>query len=910
MHITVLNRSKTLLFLILILSNLLAFSQSRKDEKRKADLIYLFGWNLIWENNEQIKIIKIGVLNGNSIFLRKLRAIASKGYQDVVTIEVLNFKHIKDIQETNILFVDKSKGSQVPKILDIIKYNNTALVTDSYGVKKHISINFIKEYGKIVFEYNLEKLEEHGVGINKKIKKNGILIDTKALYKESELNLKTEKERVKYQKKEIKKQKEAIRTQKSKIKKQNKEIEKKQSDIEEKQFKIDIQNNLIKKRADELDSMQILAEERNSELDFKNTELNSKNTKIIEQQEKLNVQISKFKEQDNILAKQDEKIAERQKQIDSQENEIKNQNITIKYQESILLLFTILTVIIILLVIFTFRAYRIIRKDNALLAQQKTEIQQQSTELEYQNKELEKLSIVASQTSNAVIILDKKGDFEWINAGFTRMYGYTFQLLTHEIDKNIKKASGSGDINGILERCTKSKKPFVYESLVQTRYGFEKWSQTTISPILDNNEELDKFVLIDSDITEIKEAEQEIIKQNKKILAQTKELALQNKELEKLSLVASKTDNSVIIASPNGDIEWVNDGFTRMLGLSFDEFKNEYGKNIFKISLISDLKKRLEVGIKNKRTIIYTGKTTTKDGKRLWIQTTLTPILDKDNKLSKIIAIDANVTKIKLAEQEIALQKQKITDSIIYARRIQTAMLPPKELLASQLPDYFILFKPRDIVSGDFYWLSQRENYTFIAAADSTGHGVPGAFMSMLGISFLNQLVSQLDYDSLLPGNILTELRESVKTSLRQTGKENEAKDGMDLALCQIDNKANKMLYAGAHNPLILIRDNELIQYKADDMPIGISYNEKAFFNTKIIDILPGDCFYIFSDGYPDQFGGKKGRKFMIKRFKRLLVEIHQKPMGEQRKILNRRLVDWQGLSRQIDDILVIGLKF
>ncbi len=272
--------------------------------------------------------------------------------------------------------------------------------------------------------------------------------------------------------------------------------------------------------------------------------------------------------------------------------------------------------------------------------------------------------------------------------------------------------------------------------------------------------------------------------------------------------------------------------------------------------------------------------------------------------------------KDQITEQhdKIAEQQKNIMSSIQYASRIQEAILPPGELLDELLDEHFVLFKPRDIVSGDFYWATRKENKAIIVAADCTGHGVPGAFMSMLGVSFLNEIVNKLD--NMHANLVLNELRDNVKNSLRQTGKENEAKDGMDIALCIIDYDKMQLEYSGAFNSLFLIRDNELIKYEADRMPIGIYIKEKESFTNHIVDLKKGDNFYIFSDGYVDQFGGERGSKLMVKRFRELLMKNHQKPAYEQKAALEIFLDEWQShidekgnTYKQIDDILVIGMK-
>lgn len=259
-------------------------------------------------------------------------------------------------------------------------------------------------------------------------------------------------------------------------------------------------------------------------------------------------------------------------------------------------------------------------------------------------------------------------------------------------------------------------------------------------------------------------------------------------------------------------------------------------------------------------------------------------------------------------QKEIVEQKNKdITDSINYAKNIQLALLPSIAEIEEKFPDSFILYKPRDIVSGDFYWVANKENKSFIAASDCTGHGVPGAFMSMLGIAFLDEIVA--NNPEITANNILEQLRYNVIESLHQTGKEGESKDGMDMALLVVDWDNNQAQFAGANNPLYLFRNKELIEIKPDKMPIGF-HIKKQEFNNHIIDLQPNDTIYLFSDGYPDQFGGDGGKKFKYKQFKEVLLEIHGKTPKEQLKILDETIENWKGNFEQLDDILVIGIQF
>jgi serine phosphatase RsbU (regulator of sigma subunit)/Tfp pilus assembly protein PilF len=257
-------------------------------------------------------------------------------------------------------------------------------------------------------------------------------------------------------------------------------------------------------------------------------------------------------------------------------------------------------------------------------------------------------------------------------------------------------------------------------------------------------------------------------------------------------------------------------------------------------------------------------------------------------------------------------QKDEIISSILYAQRIQTAILPPEAYITELLNENFIFYKPKEIVSGDFYWIKQVKNYIILVSADCTGHGVPGAFMSMLGISCLNEIVQGRKITQ--ANQILNELRKEIKHSLRQTGKREETRDGMDMALCVIDTKENKLQYSGAHNSLYLITNNSkesvLKEIKGDPMPVGVNFSIDKSFTNHEIQLEIGDAFYIFSDGFIDQNGGSNNNRFSCEKFKKLLLDIHDHPMYEQKEILEQTLKDWMGDNPQRDDILVIGVRY
>lgn len=252
-------------------------------------------------------------------------------------------------------------------------------------------------------------------------------------------------------------------------------------------------------------------------------------------------------------------------------------------------------------------------------------------------------------------------------------------------------------------------------------------------------------------------------------------------------------------------------------------------------------------------------------------------------------------------------QHKSITDSIVYAKRIQQAMLPSLSELRRTFPDSSVLYKPKDIVSGDFYWVEHRSGTTLFAAVDCTGHGVPGAFMSIVGHNLLNQAVKQ--NGKTLPADILHELNAGLYETLRQSTDAASVKDGMDMALCAFEESTLTLRFSGANNPIYLVREGVLQEIKGDKQPVGFPANEFKPFTTHSIQLSKGDAIYLFSDGYADQFGGEKGKKFKYRQMQELILSIHEKPMQEQMQLLNDTIEQWKGKLEQVDDILVMGIK-
>jgi serine phosphatase RsbU (regulator of sigma subunit) len=275
------------------------------------------------------------------------------------------------------------------------------------------------------------------------------------------------------------------------------------------------------------------------------------------------------------------------------------------------------------------------------------------------------------------------------------------------------------------------------------------------------------------------------------------------------------------------------------------------------------------------------------------------------------IAIHKEKERINKLKEEVEEKHQEIIDSVNYAKRIQRALLASNKLLNENLNDYFLFFQPRDIVSGDFYWAASKKIETtkkfYLAVCDSTGHGVPGAIMSILNISCLNEAVNKDDLN--LPHQLLDQTRAKIMEHMANDGSEEGGKDGMDAVLACFDFENNKLEFAAANNPLWLIRNNELIEYKPDKMAVGKPMGEIAPFTLQQIELQKNDLIIMITDGFPDQFGGPKGKKFMSKNLKELLISLSNKTMPEIKDSLKKSLDEWKGNLEQVDDVLVFGIR-
>ncbi len=272
----------------------------------------------------------------------------------------------------------------------------------------------------------------------------------------------------------------------------------------------------------------------------------------------------------------------------------------------------------------------------------------------------------------------------------------------------------------------------------------------------------------------------------------------------------------------------------------------------------------------------------------------------------KLLLLNKKTNKLLKVQNDIIAEKNKsITDSITYAKRLQNAILPAS-VVTEKLPEHFILYQPKDIVSGDFYWVSHHYPKFMVAAVDCTGHGVPGALLSIVGHNAISQTVNELGITQ--PDKVLNSMNALIKNVLHQD-KSSDIRDGMDMALCTFDRSTNILEFAGANNPLYIVSNGQLSIIKGARLSVGSVEEVVTMHTNHTIQLKAGDCFYIFSDGYADQFGGDNNKKYKTSRLRELLLSVNSKPMSLQKQLINEAFVSWKGSYEQVDDVLVIGIR-
>jgi PAS domain S-box-containing protein len=418
-------------------------------------------------------------------------------------------------------------------------------------------------------------------------------------------------------------------------------------------------------------------------------------------------------------------------------------------------------------------------------------------------------------------------------------------------------------------------------------------------------QEIDQQVFLDTQ--NLKSQIAKTHEENKELEKVRQEIEDKNKQLERLSIVACETENAILILDTDGTIEWVNTSFEKLNRMNLAEFKAKYGNTIYEVSNNPEIENIIQNCINSKTSVSYESANVFSDGKVVWESSTLTPIFNEEGVLTKLIIIDSDVTERKQNEEIIKSKNKDITDSIMYAKHIQDSLFPPLSELSHIFTESFLVFKPKDIVSGDFYWFSKTNEVKLMAIADCTGHGVPGAFMSVVGNEMLN--ISLHDPSVRNPSSALNLLDKKIKAVFSKGRQNNRAQDGMDIGLLVMH--TNYLIqYSGARRPLVHVRNKEKQEYAGDKFSIGgVDESLDKCFTDKEFYAQPGDMLYLFSDGYSDQFGGPKGKKIMHKNFTGFLCDISDLPMEVQKEKLDSFFEEWRGGLEQIDDVSVVGIR-
>lgn len=399
----------------------------------------------------------------------------------------------------------------------------------------------------------------------------------------------------------------------------------------------------------------------------------------------------------------------------------------------------------------------------------------------------------------------------------------------------------------------------------------------------------------------------EIIQKNEEIESQSEYLSNLNKELEKLSIVASKTDNAVLILDSKTNVQWVNDGFTRMYGYTLEEIADNKTRNLIGSLSSLHIKDIVNIWYGDKKSMSIETINTTKSGDKVWSQSTITPIKDKSKNVQFLIVIESDITALKKAGEEITRKSTELLSSIEYAKKIQKSIMPHANSLKDYFKDHFIFLRPKDVVSGDFYWFVEVDDSFILVCADCTGHGVPGAFMSLIGIDYLNQII--VNDKVLQPDLILDKLKKNIFSSLNKYESDSVNRDGIDLSILKFDKTKRNVQFSGAMSTIYICRNKEIIEIQGDKYPIGYTEFLDKPYNLSTLSLQENDTLYLFTDGFPDQFGGKKNKKFKYRNFKELFKQISHHPLEYQKELISNTYVEWKGINEQVDDILIIGIK-
>ncbi len=510
-------------------------------------------------------------------------------------------------------------------------------------------------------------------------------------------------------------------------------------------------------------------------------------------------------------------------------------------------------------------------------------------QIEEVNRTQKRMQLLLENASEVITIYEEDETIRYISPSVETILGYVQKEMIGSRDNEKVHPDYREIFKGLFQKMRENPDEkvtvqFEYKT-IQSGYI---WIEATGTNCM-SNPAIHGYILNSRDITEKRRAEQE-------------------QRMRSKMQALSENSPDLITRLEQDAISYINPVIEEFTGKGPAFFLNKNVKEVeLDASILEGWLRIVEEVNKSNNTVATEMDFPTEAGKRV-MQVNAIPEYDESNKIESVLVVSHDITERKLIELEIQNKNKKITESINYAKRIQNAILPNNRVIAKMLPESFILYKPKDVVSGDFPWYMQIKDDIYIAAVDCTGHGVPGALLSLIGYFLLNDIVRSRKITE--PGIILDLLDEGVTSTLRQE-EDSTTKDGMDIAICKINTHTREVEYAGAHRPLYVMKNGVLDEIKGNKFPIGggIFKNQTNFTNTKI-KLKEGDSIYFSSDGFPDQFGGPEVRKFGPKKVRETIERVHNLPMHEASAIFDQEWEGWRGETKQIDDVLLIGIKF
>jgi PAS domain S-box-containing protein len=511
-------------------------------------------------------------------------------------------------------------------------------------------------------------------------------------------------------------------------------------------------------------------------------------------------------------------------------------------------------------------------------------------QVEEVNRTRNRMQLLLENASEVITIYEADGVIRYISPSVEMILGYSPQELQGKSDLHHVQPEGREVYHNLfrqLELAPDEKSTVQFE--YKTKQGKTIWLEATGKNLM-SNPAIHGYILNSRDITERRRAEQE-----------------QRMRSKMQALSENSTD--LIARLENGTISYINPVIESYTGKQASSFINRKATESDLHTSVLENWLRIVENVNNTQEKISTEMDFPSElGKRV-MQVNAMPEFDEHEKLESVLVVSHDITDRKQIEIDIQDKNKKINDSINYARRIQNAILPDTSLISKALPDSFILYKPRDVVSGDFPWFVKLNDDIFIAAVDCTGHGVPGALLSLIGYFLLNDIVKSRRITD--PGKILDLLEEGMTQTLKQDQGDAATKDGMDIALCRINKKTNTIEYAGAHRPLYVNQEGNLLEIKGNKFPVGGGvFKNQTNFTTTTLKLKAGDSVFFSSDGFPDQFGGPEGRKLGSKKMRELVEQVKGMDALEANGFFDHTWESWRGTHKQTDDVLLIGIRF